>query len=389
VVALNNPSPTATPSAKSIRDLVPQDLGGIIARRGFAFQDHVTAKFCLDMLLGDQILEVWCETYDDIVLIWQESTFQVVEFVQVKKENLDQLWSPSTLCQRKDRTLGTSILEKNLSRDCCREAVRFRLCTSLPPNDVLNPLTLPVTHSDRQSSTEVIKKIAADLAGRIGTFESANRHGTDFWISNVVWEHATEDGIRDHNRVLLHRLLEANQIPAYCDTVESLYDNLLWKVKSAAEADWQQHKAQKMLKRGELLQWLLATATPLPNLTHEERLIKKLRDAGMDDVAVESAKVLRRQYTVELRQPRYLDTKSISFYSDQVPVVLHRLRSELDSGRRQENGSVFHHTCIESVMDISRVYRSEVADKPPDGFLLGCMYEVTARCRHRFIQANP
>jgi hypothetical protein len=170
--------------------------------------------------------------------------------------------------------------------------------------------------------------------------------------------------------------------------VESLYDNLLWKVKSAAEADWQLHKAQKMLKRGDLLQWLLAMATPLPNLKHEERLVKKLRDAGMDDVAVESAKGLRRQYAVELRQPRYLDIKSINFYSDQVPSVLHRLRSELDSGRRQENGPAFHHTCIESVMDISKAFRPDVAGKPPDGFLLGCMYEVTARCRHRFIQAG-
>ena len=370
---------------KSIRELVPKDFGGIVARKGFAYQDHVAAGFCLEMLLKDDLIEVWCETYDDIVLIRIHDSCEIVEFVQVKHEDLDQLWSAAKLCERKDTKPGTSILEKSLARDCCREIVRFRLFTSLPANSQLGILLLPLDHCDRHCGTEAFKSLAADFAKRINSFTSGNGHGVEFWISNAVWESAAEQAIADRNRILLHRFLEMNQFPAYCDTLDDLYENLLWKVKASAEADWKQHKSQKMIKRDELADWLLAKANPLPNLGHEKRLVQKLHVAGMDAVAVESAKSLRRQYMIELRQPRYLDPKSCSFCSDEVPAVLHRLRSELDSGRRQENGVAFHQTCVERVLDIANAHRSQLESQPPDGFLLGCMYEVTARCRHRFI----
>ncbi len=372
-------------ATKSIRDLVPNDFGGIIARRGFAYQDHVAAKFCLEMILGKDLLEVWCETYDDIVLIRVHGSCEAVEFVQVKNEALDQLWSAAKLCERKDKKPGTSIFEKSLARDCCLETVRFRLFTSLPANSELGILILPLDHGDRHCDTEAFKSLAADFAKRINPCSSGNGHGAEFWISNAMWESAAEQAIADCNRILLHRFLEMSQIPAYCDTLDDLYETLLWKVKASAEADWKQHKSQKMIKKDELANWLLTKAKPLPNLGHEERLVQKLHAAGMDDVAVESAKSLRRQYMIELRQPRYLDPKSSSFCSDEVPAVLHRLRSELDSGRRQEDGVAFHHTCVERVLDIANAHRSKLDSQPPDGFLLGCMYEVTARCRHRFI----
>lgn len=381
---VSSTSTTGSMLPKSIRDLVPKDFGGIIARKGFAYQDHVAAKFCLEMLLGNDLLEVWCETYDDIVLIHIHDACETVEFVQVKQEDLDQLWSPAKLCARKDGEVGTSILEKSLARDCCGETVRFRLCTSLPPNAELGLLTLPLDHCDRHADREAFKDLAASFGKRIGTFSSANGHGAEFWISNALWESDTEKAIADHNKILLHRLLELNQFPAYCDTLDDLYETLLWRVKTAAEADWQLQKTQKTIKREELVGWLLAKANPLPNLKHEERLVKKLQQAGMDEVAVESAKGLRRQYLIELRQPRYLDPKSSTFCNDEVPAVLHRLRSELDSGRRQEEAVAFHHTCVERVLKIATEHQSKLDSEPPDGFLLGCMYEVTARCRHRF-----
>src|SRR4051812_28736710 len=52
------------------RDLDPLEEGGPIARKGFAYQDHVAAGKCLDMLLTDGPSEVWCEAEDDIVLVW-------------------------------------------------------------------------------------------------------------------------------------------------------------------------------------------------------------------------------------------------------------------------------------------------------------------------------
>ncbi|WP_439370882.1 dsDNA nuclease domain-containing protein [Bradyrhizobium sp. DASA03120] len=53
----------------SIFDLVPLEHGGPIARAGFLYQDHVAAKYCIEMLLDPALEQVWCETLDDITLI--------------------------------------------------------------------------------------------------------------------------------------------------------------------------------------------------------------------------------------------------------------------------------------------------------------------------------
>ena len=87
---------TAAASVPSIRELPPLEEGGTEARKGFHFQDHVAAALCIDMLDDPSLLEVWCETQDDITLIWRlaqaatkadrndVSSDERVEFVQVK-----------------------------------------------------------------------------------------------------------------------------------------------------------------------------------------------------------------------------------------------------------------------------------------------------------------
>jgi hypothetical protein len=59
-----------TKTVNSIYDLAPLEHGGIDNRKGIDFQDHVAADFCLDMILDNGLKEVWCETQDDITLIW-------------------------------------------------------------------------------------------------------------------------------------------------------------------------------------------------------------------------------------------------------------------------------------------------------------------------------
>src|SRR5687768_9776176 len=84
----------------SYRDLDPLEEGGPVARRGFAYQDHVAAGKCLDMLLDGGPTEVWCEAEDDIVLVWMIQCEEWFEFVQVKSNELDQLWTVAKLCEK-------------------------------------------------------------------------------------------------------------------------------------------------------------------------------------------------------------------------------------------------------------------------------------------------
>jgi hypothetical protein len=84
---------TSTEPKVPYRDLDPLEQGGPVARRGFAYQDHVAAGKCLDMLLDGGPCEVWCEAEDDIVLVWLIQGEEWFDFVQVKSNELDQLWS--------------------------------------------------------------------------------------------------------------------------------------------------------------------------------------------------------------------------------------------------------------------------------------------------------
>src|SRR4051794_33444511 len=99
----------------SIFDLPPLEEGGPIARTGFTYQDHVAAALCLEMARGCDIEVVGCETHDDIILKKKSGGTTVAELVQVKSDELDQLWSIAKICERKTKdkvdVVGSSILE--------------------------------------------------------------------------------------------------------------------------------------------------------------------------------------------------------------------------------------------------------------------------------------
>src|SRR5262245_14148823 len=117
---------------KSIFDLEPLEQGGQIARSGFSFQDHVAAHLALEMIADASLREVWCETQDDVTLIWQTNPSSIeVEFVQVKSNDLNQLWTAAKVCERdkpkesqsasgKDGA-GRSIIERSFANDRCLE----------------------------------------------------------------------------------------------------------------------------------------------------------------------------------------------------------------------------------------------------------------------------
>ena len=67
----------------SIHDLEPLEQGGVIARQGFSYQDHVAVGYLLDMAnnsaAGRTLVAVWCEADDDITLIWQRDGGDEVE----------------------------------------------------------------------------------------------------------------------------------------------------------------------------------------------------------------------------------------------------------------------------------------------------------------------
>ena len=180
----------------SIFETPPADTGGINARIGFAFQDDVAAGFYLEMLSGSNLVEVSCETYDDILLVWQEEDNTVLEFVQVKAENPDHLWTIAKLCEGPDHK---SILEKSLSRDKFKESSCFRIVTSRQIHSELDVLTRDRRHEHRSESYSPFKNLIDKVEKRLPGVISKKKNGSSYWLKNTYWDVYPEDAIEKLN----------------------------------------------------------------------------------------------------------------------------------------------------------------------------------------------
>jgi hypothetical protein len=78
----------------------PSDAGGVAARQGFKYQDHVAAFFVLTMIEDSRLTAVECETADDITLRWSDGKAKHSEFVQVKTTDSDRKWTQAEILQR-------------------------------------------------------------------------------------------------------------------------------------------------------------------------------------------------------------------------------------------------------------------------------------------------
>ena len=133
-----------------------------MARRGFAYQDFIAAQCVLAMIEDEMVLKVHCETLDDIVIQRRvEGAPNTAEFVQVKRNDFDQLWSAAQLYKRKDGAAGTSLYEKSLAKDCVKETALFRIVTSRDVSSALKPLTYPREHGDRAPTTDAMAAISS------------------------------------------------------------------------------------------------------------------------------------------------------------------------------------------------------------------------------------
>ncbi len=379
--------PSALPGLPSIFDADPIDLGGIYARQGFAYQDDVAAGYFLQMTLDPHLVEISCETHDDITLVWQFNGQSIAEFVQVKAEHLDQLWSVAKLCERAKSTrnpegIGTSILEKSLARDRYAEQSRFRVVTCRQIDSDLAVLTRDHEHEHRSMSFIPFKNLADNVVSRVNGFKSKKENDTVFWLTNARWEVIADNDIVDLNQQRLAEALYSLGLPYDPETVRAVYMNICALAKDTAELGIEKWK-EKRVSRDQLFGKLKTWIEPYPDKGKIERLEQKLSDAGLDEVCLNVAKDQQRFYLRKKRTTSYLNVEQAEDIEQQVLDVLHQLRSSLDSAKIDATGVEFHHRCLD---EVNKLRASQHAGSPASasGYLAGCMYEITARCRHRF-----
>lgn len=382
------------PRPISIHDLPPLERGGVVARHGFDVQDHVAAGFWLSLLDAAELLEVWCETHDDITLIWLGTSGQEVEFVQVKSNELDQLWSIAKLCERekKDKAQkhGTSIYERSLANDRCTEPCRFRLVTCRPVQSELAVLTFPHSAPDRATKLAEINALAKQIDTRANGFLSSKGNGSSYWLSQLFWDvRHSLDSVKNANLDKLRRLVEQRGGYLFSDQLNDLYETVLTKVRTAATADWGFDPTKKKFTKSTVTDWLdkeLARRLHSVPATGGTALKSKMKQAGVAASEIDSCLETRRHYLAERLRPQYLSLSERDHVEGEVVATLHALRAKLDAGEIRDSGIEFHAKCINALQELQ--LRLSTSRTVPLAFLIGCMYSVSDRCSHRFRRAT-
>ncbi len=374
----------------SIRDLKPLNVGGVVARRGFYFQDHVAVSFCLKMLISDGLKEVWCETQDDITLIWQDGDDEWVEFIQVKDLGLSHFWSIAELCKQ-ERNLngqgnsGSSIIERSLAQDRCKERSQFRIVTSIKVNDDLKILMLPLDSPERTgpSKSDKVDRLITEIDQRLPGIKSENNRCAPDWVNNTIWQvgHSL-DAVREQNLNQLMDVIERlGYKPDFSVIKRRVYPAILQRVVDASVAEWAIQPKKKIIFKHEFHEWLEALLREDLGSVAGEKIFTKMAKVGIPSDYIISALEERRIYRLESLRPQYLELYDRNLIDGEVLGFLQHLRLDLDVGK-YEPGLPFYKVCLDKLKELRSTLRTNTT--PPLFYLNGCMHDITDRCGHRY-----
>jgi len=326
----------------SIYDLAPTEEGGSVARAGFNYQDHIAARFCIAMLGDGHLSEVWCETEDDVTLIWKNDGAVTVEFVQVKSHELTQLWSIALLCAGSP---NDSIISKSLAHDRCTEPCCFRIVSRTGMHPDLHPLRLDRSHADRCLSNPAIRKLHHAVSAAMQSIVSEQGRSASNWLAETMWEVCeSEQSIIAQNRWYLQEHLEYRQEALFTDQLRELYDQVLFRVQQASFRKWRDGADAKKFTNQEFETWLLEKVHQIKGHAPTKaglNLERKMSEALLPESAIENADDLRRAYRGRMLDPKYQQDSGLRNAELEVAATLQHLLSDLDAGNLTERDCNF------------------------------------------------
>ncbi len=363
----------------SIFDLVPLELGGPTARMGFLYQDHVAARFCIQMLCDARLAEVWCEALDDITLIWHDAGQATVEFVQVKAAGLSQMWSVALICEDKTK----SLIGRSLAQHRCSEPCRFRVVSRVGLHADLKILVLDIDAPERCIGNQNAYLLHRDVGNRLDGIESPAGWSPSNWLGHTCWDVAESEQAVEHSNLLrLEAWLEEIGDSLFSDQRQELYNRLLTRIVQISALPLEKY-SQRKLKRADLLNWMLGeiyrVRGQIPTKAGEN-LVHKMELAQIPTSTIENALNLRIAYRRHTLEPKYQQEEGYKSAELELTAVLNHMVAQLDTGFILKNGMTFHVACLEAVLAIRNRYGDVELN-----FLQGCMYSMTDRCRHRYL----
>lgn len=368
----------------SIHVLSPLEEGGSVARTGFLYQDHVAARFCIQMLRDPSLLEVWCETEDDITLLWQTADGLVVELVQVKSNELSQLWSIALLCEGGSK----SILAKSLAHDRCCEPCVFRVVTRVDIHPTLHPLRLDRGHPGRCLGNPDVRTLHQQVLASLGDTLSPRGRSASHWLAEAIWDAGDSEGaIIARNRWQLHEYLEASDEFLFPDQHMELYQRLLRCVQQAAFPKWKDRSGLKKLRRDPFRIWFQEALYQVRGYIPSRggvNVKRKMQDAQISSDQIQNADRLRREFRLRQTEPKYQQDDDVKSAEIEVVATLQHLLSDLDAGNLTDDGVRFHARCLGALGSVKASF-----PRVSTSFLQGAMYSAADRCRHRFLPVRP
>lgn len=336
------------------------------------------------MLQDPTLVEVWCETEDDLTLLWQTDDGLVVELVQVKANELKQLWSIALLCEG----AAKSIIAKSLAHDRCSEPCRFRVVTRVDIHPDLHLLRLERSHAARCLGNPAVRALHQEVLKSLGDMLSPRGRSASHWLADAVWDGGdSEDAIVAKNRWQLHEHLEASGEFLFADQHKELYERVLRHVQQAAFPKWKDGPEKKKLLRAPFEEWLKETIYQIRGYAPTRagrNLERKMRDAQLPAAHTENADRLRREFRMRQTEPKYQHDDDIRTAELEVVATMQHLLSDLDAGNVADDGVRFHARCLGALQSIRSGFPQVSAS-----FLQGAMYTAADRCRHRFAPARP
>jgi hypothetical protein len=232
------------------------DAGGVAARQGFNYQDHVAAQFVLHMIGDPRLLRVECETVDDILMVWASATGERPEYVQVKTTEDDKKWSLTEICKREAgprHSRPTSLVEKSLLTDVAGAAAQFRIVSRRDLNKGLSPLKIPLEGRDRDVAA--LEELGRKLVKKWITTSAAG-HNLAYWARNACWQvSGPVEGLIAQNQQMLLRLAEQRGANPTHGHVGTIYNDLLAWVDRAAAASRVLTPEEKVISRPAVRDW--------------------------------------------------------------------------------------------------------------------------------------
>lgn len=217
------------------------DAGGVAAKKGFFFQDHIAVRYLLKLLSDSSFIEIHCETKDDISALIYIDGEESVKHIQVKTTNSSKKWSTEEVNK-------SGIFRKQLSLDDASARATFQIISTREVgSSSVKYLILPYSQRTDPSARQTLINVL-ERANR--GFLSPNGNGPAYWVDNCYWEVIKEvDAVRFRNANQIGEIASRFGFNLTTTQVAIIYDRLLVRATTASAASNRTEFPEKIFKK--------------------------------------------------------------------------------------------------------------------------------------------